>query len=247
MNPLRALIVDDEDLGRAVVREHLGAHPDIEVVGEASNGFEGLKLAGELKPDLLFLDIQMPKLDGFEVLELLEGDPAVVFVTAFDQHALKAFDAHAVDYLLKPFSKERFDAAVEKARAQHAGRKSPTAQAPALSASAHPRLERIVVKDGAKVTVVPLDKLDFIQAQDDYVLLRFEGRSILKQQTLSNFEAQLPPDRFIRIHRSYILNLERLSKIEPDGKDSRDALLRDGTRLPISKQGWQRLKESWEG
>ncbi|HJV89030.1 MAG TPA: LytTR family DNA-binding domain-containing protein [Holophagaceae bacterium] len=247
MTPLRALIVDDEDLGRAVVREHLTAHADIEVVGEAGNGFEALKLAAELKPDLLFLDIQMPKLDGFEVLELLEGDPAVVFVTAFDQHALKAFDAHAVDYLLKPFSKDRFDTALEKARAQHAGRKTPVAQAPALSAAAHPKLERIVVKDGAKVTVVPLDKLDYIQAQDDYVLLRFEGRSILKQQTLSNLESQLPADRFIRIHRSYILNLERLSKVEPDGKDSRDALLRDGTRLPVSKSGYTRLRELWEG
>lgn len=247
MSPLRVLIVDDEDLGRAVVREHLGAHPDLEVAGEASNGFEALKLAADLKPDLLFLDIQMPKLDGFEVLELLEGDPAVVFVTAFDQHALKAFDAHAVDYLLKPFSKERFDAAVEKARVQRAGRRSPVAQAPALSASAHPKLERIVVKDGAKVTVVPLDRLDYVQAQDDYVMLRFEGRNILKQQTLSNLETQLPADRFIRIHRSYILNLERLAKIEPDGKDSRDALLRDGTRLPISKSGYTRLRELWEG
>ncbi len=247
MNRLRALIVDDEDLGRAIVREHLAAHGDVEVVGEAGNGFEALKLAAELKPDLIFLDIQMPKLDGFEVLELLEGEPAVVFVTAFDQHALRAFDAHAVDYLLKPFAKDRFDAALEKARAQHTGRRSPVAQATALAGTAHPRLERIVVKDGAKVTVVPLDKLDFVQAQDDYVLLRFEGRSILKQQTLSSLENQLPADRFIRIHRSYILNLERLSKIEPDGKDSRDALLRDGTRLPVSKQGWQRLKECWEG
>jgi two-component system LytT family response regulator len=247
MNRLRALIVDDEDLGRAIVREHLAAHGDVEVVGEAGNGFEALKLAAELKPDLLFLDIQMPKLDGFEVLELLDGEPAVVFVTAYDQHALRAFDAHAVDYLLKPFAKDRFDAALEKARAQHLGRRSPVTQAPALAAAAHPKLERVVVKDGAKVTVVPLDKLDFVQAQDDYVLLRFEGRSILKQQTLSSLETQLPTDRFIRIHRSYILNLERLSKIEPDGKDSRDALLRDGTRLPVSKQGWQRLKECWEG
>lgn len=247
MTPLRTLIVDDEDLGRAIVREHLADHPDVTVVGEAGNGFEALKLASELKPDLVFLDIQMPKLDGFEVLELLEGEPAVVFVTAFDQHALRAFDAHAVDYLLKPFAKDRFEAALEKARAQLAGRRSPVAQAPALSAAAHPRLERIVVKDGAKVTVVPLDRLDFIQAQDDYVLLRFEGRSLLKQQTLASLESQLPNDRFIRIHRSYILNLERLSKIEPDGKDSRDALLRDGTRLPISKSGYTRLRELWEG
>lgn len=247
MTTLRALIVDDEDLGRAIVREHLSHHAEVEIAGEAGNGFEALKLASELKPDLIFLDIQMPKLDGFEVLELLEGEPAVVFVTAYDQHALRAFDAHAVDYLLKPFAQDRFDAALEKAKAQLAGRRSPVAQAPALSAAAHPKLERLVVKDGAKVTVVPLDKLDFVQAQDDYVLLRFEGRSILKQQTLSSLEAQLPGERFIRIHRSYILNLDRLAKIEPDGKDSRDALLRDGTRLPISKSGYARLRELWEG
>ena len=247
MTTLRVLLVDDEDLGRAVVREHLSHHADVSVVGEAGNGFEALKLASELKPDLIFLDIQMPKLDGFEVLELLGGDPAVVFVTAYDQHALRAFDAHAVDYLLKPFAKDRFDAALEKAKAQLAGRRSPVVQAPALSAAAHPKLERLVVKDGAKVTVVPLDKLDFVQAQDDYVLLRFEGRSLLKQQTMSTLEAQLPPERFIRIHRSYILNLDRLAKIEPDGKDSRDALLRDGTRLPISKSGYARLRELWEG
>ena len=219
--PWRVLIVDDEELGRAIVREHLTPLEDLQVVGEAGNGFEALKLASELKPDLIFLDIQIPKLDGFEVLELLEGEPAIVFVTAFDQHALRAFDAHAVDYLLKPFGRDRFEAAVAKAKAQLAGRKSPVAQAPQLLAAAHPKLERIVVKDGAKVTVIPLDRLDFIQAQDDYVMLRFEGRDILKQQTLSSLEQQLPSDRFIRIHRSYILNLERLSKVEPDGKESR--------------------------
>jgi two-component system LytT family response regulator len=188
----------------------------------------------------------MPKLDGFEVLELLEGRPAVVFVTAFDQHALKAFDAHAVDYLLKPFSKERFDAAMQKARVQRGAEGAPAARAMELSAAAHPKLERIVVKDGPKVSFVPLDKLDFAQAQDDYVLLRAEGRNLMKQQTLASLEAQLDPERFIRIHRSYILNLERLARLEQDGKDSREALLRDGTRLPVSKTGYQRLRQLWE-
>ncbi|HJW08575.1 MAG TPA: response regulator [Holophagaceae bacterium] len=244
---LRTLIVDDEDLARAVVREHLGAHADLEIVGEAGNGFDAVKLAAELKPDLVFLDIQMPKLDGFEVLELLEGRPAVVFVTAYDQHALRAFDAHAVDYLLKPFSKERFDAALDKVR-RLTERPAPSDLAPALQkeARAGRPVERIVVKDGAKVSFVPLDKLDWVQAQDDYVLLRTEGRNLMKQQTMASLESQLPAERFIRIHRGYILNLDRLAKLEQDGKDSREAVLRDGTRLPVSKSGYQRLKELWE-
>ena len=243
----RALIVDDEELARAVVREHLAAHGDIEVVGEAANGFEAVKLATELKPDLVFLDVQMPKLDGFEVLALLEGRPAVVFVTAFDQHALRAFDAHAADYLLKPFSKERFDAALDKAR-RAAGAKPAADLAPSLQSAAREGkpLDRIVVKDGPKVTLVGLDKLDYIQAQDDYVLLKTEGRELLKQQTLSSLESQLDPNRFIRIHRSYIMNLERLTRLEQDSKEHWEAVLRDGTRLPVSKSGYQRLRPLWD-
>ncbi len=242
----RALIVDDEELARAVVREHLAAHADIEILGEAANGFEAVKMAAALKPDLVFLDIQMPKLDGFEVLALLEGNPAVIFVTAFDQHALRAFDAHAVDYLLKPFSKERFDAALEKVR-RAASPKPSAGLAPSLQSAAREGkpLDRIVVKDGPKVTLVPLDKLDYIQAQDDYVLLRTEGRDLLKQQTLSSIEGQLDGTQFIRIHRSYILNLERLMRLEQDTKEHWEAVLRDGRRLPVSKTGYQRLRPLW--
>lgn len=243
---LRVLIVDDEELARAVVREHLAAHADLEILGEAANGFEAVKLATELKPDLVFLDVQMPKLDGFEVLALLDGPPAVIFVTAYDQHALRAFDAHAVDYLLKPFAKDRFDAALDKARRALGARPAPDL-APALQTAAREGrpLDRIVVKDGAKVTLVPLDKLDYVQAQDDYVLLRTEGRDLLKQQTLSSLETQLDGSRFIRIHRSYILNLDRLSRLEQDSKEHWEALLRDGTRLPVSKTGYQRLRPLW--
>ncbi len=244
---MKALIVDDEDLARAVVREHLAAHPDIEIAAECANGFEALKAAAQHQPDLVFLDIQMPKLDGFEVLELLEADgrrPAVVFVTAYDQHALRAFEAQAVDYLLKPFSKERFDAALAKARAVQ-GSRPPAAQLAAASRQGRP-LERVVVKDGPKVTVIPLDRLDWVQAQDDYVLLRTEGKNLLKQQTLASLESQLDPARFIRIHRSFLLNLDRLARIEQDAKEHREAVLRDGARLPVSRAGYQRLRELWE-
>lgn len=249
---MKALIIDDEDLARSVVREHLAAHPDMEVVGECANGFEALKAAAEHHPDLVFLDIQMPKLDGFEVLELLEAEgkrPAVIFVTAYDQHAMRAFESHAVDYLLKPFSKERFDAALVKARALMAAQPAvPPPQASELAAAARQGrpLERIVVKDGPKVTVVHLDRLDWVQAQDDYVLLRTEGKNLLKQQTLASLEGQLDSARFIRIHRSYLLNLDRLVRVEQDTKEHRDAILRDGTRLPVSRAGYQRLRELWE-
>ena len=249
---MRALIIDDEELARAVVREHLAAHPDVEVAAECANGFEALKAAALHQPDLIFLDIQMPKLDGFEVLELLEAEgkrPAVVFVTAYDQHALRAFEAHAVDYLLKPFSKERFDAALAKARALAAQPAAPPPPAIELAAAARQGkpLERIVVKDGPKVTVIHLDRLDWVQAQDDYVLLRTEGKNLLKQQTLATLETQLDSSRFIRIHRSYILNLDRLVRVEQDTKEHRDAILRDGTRLPVSRAGYQRLRGLWEG
>jgi two-component system LytT family response regulator len=249
---MKALIIDDEELARAIVREHLAAHPDVEVAAECANGFEALKAAAEFQPDLIFLDIQMPKLDGFEVLELLEAEgrrPAVVFVTAFDQHALRAFEAHAVDYLLKPFSKERFDAALAKAQMLHGAQTMAPPPATELAASARQGkpLERIVVKDGPKVTVIQLDRLDWVQAQDDYVLLRTEGRNLLKQQTLASLESQLDSNRFIRIHRSYLLNLDRLVRIELDTKEHRDAILRDGARLPVSRAGYQRLRELWEG
>jgi two-component system LytT family response regulator len=250
---MKVLIIDDEDLARAIVREHLAAHPDVEVAGECANGFEALKAVAQVQPDLIFLDIQMPKLDGFEVLELLEAEdkrPAVVFVTAYDQHALRAFETHAVDYLLKPFSKERFDAALVKARMSHDARTmTPPPPATELAAAARQGrpLERIVVKDGPKVTVVHLDRLDWVQAQDDYVLLRTEGKNLLKQQTLASLESQLDSNRFIRIHRSYLLNLDRLVRIELDTKEHRDAILRDGARLPVSRAGYQRLRELWEG
>lgn len=254
---MKTLIIDDEELARAVVREHLAAHPDVRVVAECANGFEALKAAALHQPDLIFLDIQMPKLDGFEVLELLEAEgkrPAVVFVTAYDQHALRAFEAHAVDYLLKPFSRERFDAALAKARAlavasPEVPATAPVPQATELAASARQGrpLERIVVKDGPKVTVVHLDRLDWVQAQDDYVLLRTEGKNLLKQQTLASLEAQLDSTRFIRIHRSYMLNLDRLVRVEQDSREHREAILRDGTRLPVSRAGYQRLRELWEG
>jgi two-component system LytT family response regulator len=236
------VIVDDEELARQLLREYLASSLDIEILAECANGFEAVKAISERKPDLVFLDVQMPKLDGFEVLELIDRDVAVIFVTAFDQYAMKAFDAHAVDYLLKPFSQERFDKALERAR-QRLGEKLPPA--PELARAARPpehHLERIVVKDGARVHIIPVDKLDYAEAQDDYVALHSQGKSFLKQQTISSLEAALDPQRFVRIHRSIIVNLERVAKIEPYAKDSRVAVLTDGNQLPVSRAGYDRLK-----
>jgi two-component system, LytTR family, response regulator len=243
---LRAVIVDDEELARVYLRELLAAHPEIEISAECANGFEAVKAVVETTPDLLFLDVQMPKLDGFEVLELLArpevAPPAVIFVTAYDQYAMRAFDAQAVDYLLKPFSAERFERALERARARLGERRLPLEIGAARPPSSRP--QRIVVRDGARVHIIPLDKLDYAEAQDDYVALHSEGKSYLKQQTIADLESALDPARFVRIHRSSIVNLERVARIEPYSKESRIAILQDGTRLPVSRSGYTRLLEA---
>jgi len=237
-----AVIVDDEELARGLAREMLKPHPEVRVLAECANGFEAVKAVSELKPDLLFLDIQMPKLDGFEVLELVGRDIAVIFTTAYDNYAMRAFDAHAVDYLLKPFSAARFETALERAK-QRLGQQGPDPSE--LAAAARPPeqfLERIVVKDGPAVHVIPVDKLDYVEAQDDYVALKSDKKTYLKQQTISSLETMLDPTQFIRIHRSHIVNLDRVAKIEAYTKDSKIAVLRDGTQLPVSRAGYARLK-----
>ena len=241
---IRAVIVDDEELARAVLRECLAAHDEVEVVAECANGFDAVKAVAELRPDLVFLDIQMPRLDGFEVLELIGREVAVVFVTAYDEYALRAFEVHAVDYLLKPFSAARLSEALAHARRRLAERVP--LPVGALVAAARPKgvpAARIVVRDGARVHVIPVDRLDYVEAQDDYVCLHAEGKRLLKEQTMAEIEAVLDPARFVRIHRSYILNIERLTRVEPYGKDSRVAILADGTRLPVSRAGYARLND----
>jgi len=244
---IRAVIVDDEELARQMLREFLAHHPEVEIVAECANGFEAVKAVTELNPDLLFLDIQMPKLNGFEVLELIGTDRAIVFVTAFDEYAIRAFDIHAVDYLLKPFNAERFETALQRARERLSGKLPAPVE---LASSARPperSLERIVVRDGTRVTIIPVAKLDYAEAQDDYVALSSEGKKHLKQQTISSLETALDPERFLRVHRSYIVNLERVTKIEPYSKDNHVAVLRDGTQIPVSRNGYAKLRAVLEG
>ncbi len=244
---LRVVIVDDEAPARGLLREYLAAHSGIEIVGECANGFDAVKVIGERAPDVVFLDIQMPKLDGFEVLDLLERPPAVVFVTAYDEYALKAFEVHAVDYVLKPVTRERLGEALAQARARLGAAVAAPAPSPAtLAAAARPPgryVERLLVKDGPNVHVIPVGQVDWIEAQDDYVGIRAGGRTHLKPQPLAEVAAGLDPARFVRIHRSCVLNIERLARLELYAKDSYVAVLQDGKQIPVSRSGHARLKE----
>ncbi|WP_296944903.1 LytTR family DNA-binding domain-containing protein [uncultured Massilia sp.] len=250
---MRVLIVDDEHLARAVLREYLAAQAGVEIVGECANGFEAVKAIAELRPDLVFLDIQMPRLDGFEVVELAGAGAHYVFVTAYDQFALRAFEVHALDYLLKPFSRARLEQALAHARARLQAPPAQQGQAQegqALAAVAaeararHVPLERILIRDGARVQVVPVAQVDYIEAEDDYIAVCAGGRRWLKSQRLAELEAQLDPSAFLRVHRSYIVNLGAIARIEPTGKDGHCALLASGARVPISRSGYQKLREA---
>lgn len=235
---LRALIADDEALARHLLREFLGAHADIELIGEADNGLEAARAINELKPDLVFLDIQMPKLTGLEVLELTGRRSGVIFTTAYDQHAMSAFELHAVDYLLKPFSQARFDAALARARLLL----GQTQQG--LQGLMGPQaLTRVLIRErDGSARVLPVEEIDYIEAQADYVAFHSQGRDHLKAQRISELEAQLDPARFVRVHRSFILNLAQLQSLEKTESDAHVARLRSGKRIPVSRSGYERLK-----
>ena len=244
--PLRALIVDDEDLARRLILEYLKGHADIEVVGECDNGLDAVRQIGALSPDLVFLDIQMPRLTGLEVLELTGRRAGVIFTTAYDEHAIKAFELHAVDYLLKPFSKARFDDALARARTLHAPAGGASAQAPALDALVARRtapLERILIRDREQVHVIAIDQVECIEAQGDYLAIHAGGKCHLKPQRISEIEEQLDATRFLRVHRSFIISLAYLQAIERPGPDRHAARLRSGKRVPISRSGYEKLRE----
>lgn len=237
---MRAIIIDDEPLARIIVKEYLQSYPDITVVQECNDGFEGMKAIQEHQPDLIFLDIQMPKINGFEMLELIEDPPQVIFTTAFEEYAIKAFDAHAADYLLKPFSKERFDKAMQKLLQQQtniAKNVVGTAMQSPLESN------RIVVKDNGKIKIIPFTQVQYIEAADDYVKIHIVDGNFLKKQTMQYFEDNLPSTEFIRVHRSYIINAQLINRIDPHEKDSHLVLLTTGVRLPVSKAGFGKLKD----
>jgi two-component system LytT family response regulator len=239
---MRIIIVDDEMLARGVVREYLSEHADVEIVAECANGFEAVKAITELSPDLVFLDIQMPKLDGFEVAELAGSKTRYIFATAFDQYAIKAFEFHALDYLLKPFSQQRFDQALAHARTNLGAGGEAVEKMVREAAGRNKPVGRVLIRDGAKVHVINAEKIEHVEAQDDYVQIRSEGKSYLKNQRMSELEEQLDAEQFLRIHRSYIVNIAFVDRIEQATKDSHVAVLKDGCRVPISRSGYQKIR-----
>jgi two-component system, LytTR family, response regulator len=246
METTKAIIIDDEELARALIRNYLKDFSGIEIIGECENGFEGIKAIADLKPDLVFLDIQMPKLNGFEMLELLDAPPEIIFITAHNEFAIQAFEMNAVDYLLKPFSKDRLISAILKTRerilsgTRQAGKIPRLIQQPLTE-----KLERIVVKSGTKIRVIPVDKITYLEAQDDYVMIYSEEGKHLKQGTMKYYEDHLDDSRFIRVHRSYIVRIDQVTQLEPYSKDTYTLKLRNGTSLKVSRNGLKSLKDKF--
>lgn len=241
---MKAIIIDDEPLARSVVKEYLEPFQQIEIAAECNDGFEGVKAINQLKPDVVFLDIQMPKINGFEMLELVEDPPAIIFTTAFDEYAIKAFEAHAVDYLLKPFSQDRFNKAIEKLTADSFAQQLKTAtQELVQSPSVIPlQNERIVVKTGGKIKIIPVMQIQYLEAADDYVKIHTAEGAFLKNKTMSFYEQSLSKNNFVRTHRSYIINVQEITRIDPYEKDSHLAILKSGAGIPVSKLGYTKLK-----
>lgn len=242
---MKAIIIDDEMLARGIVKEYLQSYPHIQVVQECSDGFEGVKAIQQHQPDLIFLDIQMPKITGFEMLELVENPPAVIFTTAFEEYAIKAFETHAVDYLLKPFSKDRFDKAIQKLEQQKPQERQAETEKLLSTPDLNPSQQnRIVLKDNGRIKIIPAAHIRYLEAADDYVKIHTADGAFLKNKTMSFFEQSLDPQNFIRIHRSYLINIQLITRLEPYEKDSYLAVLSIGVKLPVSKSGYMRLKQA---
>ncbi|MEO9022366.1 MAG: LytTR family transcriptional regulator DNA-binding domain-containing protein [Ginsengibacter sp.] len=239
---MKAVIIDDEPLARIIVKEYLQPFKDIDLVAECNDGFEGMKAIQQYLPDLIFLDIQMPKINGFEMLELIEIPPAVIFTTAFDEFAIKAFESNAVDYLLKPFSRERFDKAVQK-YLHHSSTLQQTDRVVESAAQLPSQQNRIVVKDGNKIKIIPVNQINYLEASDDYVKIVMTEGTFLKKRTMNFFEQSLFNYHFVRVHRSYIVNTSLITRIDPYEKDGHIVLLTTGARLPVSKAGYAKLRE----
>ena len=242
---IKAIIIDDEPLARTIVREYLLDYPQVDIAEECNDGFEGVKAIMQHQPDLIFLDIQMPKINGFEMLELIENPPAVIFTTGFDEYAIRAFETHAVDYLLKPFSKERFDRSMQKWLEKSAGDRpaaEDTSLIQSVTEAALPN-NRIVVKDNNRIRIIPLHDILYFEAADDYVKIHTADAWHLKNRTIQYFEKILDSKQFVRTHRSYIVNVQLITRLEPHEKESYLAILNKGQRIPVSKAGYIKLKQ----
>jgi len=247
---IKALLIDDEPLARSIIAEYLEDFPEITVLKECGDGFEAAKAIAELNPDLIFLDVQMPKITGFELLELLEDPPAVIFTTAFEEFAIKAFEQHAVDYLLKPISKSRFDNAIQKFMAQGPtlqSREKTKALAEEINEQHSQYIDRVLVRTGNNIKIIPVSKINYLSADDDYVCIHTDEGSALKKNTMAYFEQHLSEKDFVRVHRSYIVRINQIVRIEPYEKDSHKVILRDKTSVSVSKSGYAKLKKALEG
>lgn len=245
MNTIKAIIIEDEEPARELIKNFLKDFEDIDLVGECTNGFEGIKAIQEQNPGIVFLDIQMPKLTGFEMLEILDEKPGIIFTTAYDEYALKAFDHNAIDYLLKPFSKARFKEAIDKMRAR-LNTKEKDNKVEKLKTYVDDnasQIERVVVRIGKHIKVIPVDRIKYIEAQDDYVMIHSCEGSHLKEKTMKYYESVLNPNEFVRIHRSYIVKVSEITQLELYKKDSYLAVLKDGSKLKASRTGYRKLKE----
>lgn len=239
---MKVIIIDDEPLARSLVKEYLMGFPELVLAQECGDGFEGLKAINQHKPDLVFLDIQMPKINGFELLELIENPPAIIFTTAFEAYAIKAFEAHAIDYLLKPFSRDRFNKAVQKWMQQKNTSIQNTEPLLDTIAANTGQQNRIVLKDNGKIKIIPTQQVLFLEAADDYVKIHTQEGVFLKNKTMQYFETHLGEQDFVRIHRSYLVKVQLINRLEPYEKDSHLAILITGQKLPISKAGYAKLK-----
>lgn len=241
---IRTIIVEDEELARNLLKSYLKERDDLEIIAECENGFEGVKAINELKPDLVFLDIQMPKITGFEMLELLDHHPEIIFTTAYDQYALKAFEFNAADYLLKPFSKDRLLAAVDKVTERLAKKAESDDIVDKISNFTREEfLDRVVVKDRHKIHIIPVDQIRYVESLDDYVLIYTNEGRFMKQKTMKYFETALDPRNFARIHRSYIVRIDQIAQLQQYEKESYIVILHDKTKLKVSKTGYKNLKE----
>lgn len=247
MNKIRTVIIEDETPAREILKHYLKDYPEIDIIAECADGFSGLKTISNLKPELVFLDIQMPRLTGFEMIEVMTEKPVIIFTTAYDQFAIKAFEMNALDYLLKPFPKERLKTAIMKAREKLGKNKeselaSPQELLEKLPKTACP-LNRIVVRKGNSINLITVDQIKYIEAQDDYVMIYHNAGKALKQQSMKYYEENLSPTDFVRIHRTHIVKVSEINRIEPYGKDNHVAILKSGERLPVSRAGYKHLKE----
>lgn len=246
MKKISAIIIEDEQPARELVKRYLSENAAVELVGEYDNGFDGLKAIQELKPEVIFLDVQMPKLTGFEMMELMEDKPEIIFTTAYDQYAIKAFEQNAVDYLLKPFSKTRFNESLDKLFVRMESSDSGEDQLEKIKKhleNSDDILNRVVIKKSGKIHVISTSDISYLEAQDDYVMIYTANERFLKQQTMKYFEKHLDQEQFIRVHRSYIVNVQGIERIEPYEKTNYILILKDGNKIPVSRSGMQVMKE----